>query len=59
MVEAGKNDVRLWHLADMQTALTNVCFWGQSGHGEDLSAAPTASEAVAANATKTCLSMSF
>jgi hypothetical protein len=25
-------DVRLWHKADMLNALTNVRFWGQSGH---------------------------
>ena len=24
-------DVRFWHIADMLNALTNVCFWGQSG----------------------------
>jgi hypothetical protein len=23
--------VRLWHLADMATALANVCLWGKSG----------------------------
>ncbi len=28
----GRN-VRLWHLADMLNAPTNVLFWGQSGHG--------------------------
>jgi hypothetical protein len=22
----------IWHIADMGTALENVCFWGQSGH---------------------------
>ena len=26
-------DVRFWHKADMLNALTNVRFWGQSGHG--------------------------
>ena len=26
-------DVRSWHKADMLNALTNVRFWGQSGHG--------------------------
>jgi hypothetical protein len=25
-------DVRYWHKADMLNALTNVRFWGQSGH---------------------------
>ena len=25
-------NVRLWHKADMLNALTNVRFWGQSGH---------------------------
>ena len=25
-------DVRYWHKADMQTALTNVCFEGNNGH---------------------------
>ena len=25
--------VRFWHKADMLNALTNVRFWGQSGHG--------------------------
>ena len=28
----GRADVRLWHKADMLNALTNVRFWGQSGH---------------------------
>ena len=27
------SNVRLWHKADMLNALTNVRFWGQSGHG--------------------------
>jgi hypothetical protein len=27
-----KGHVRYWHLADMPRALTNVCYWGQSGH---------------------------
>jgi hypothetical protein len=26
------SDVRFWHKADMLNALTNVRFWGQSGH---------------------------
>jgi hypothetical protein len=26
------NYVRLWHKADMLNSLTNVRFWGQSGH---------------------------
>jgi hypothetical protein len=25
-------DVRFWHKADMLNSLTNVRFWGQSGH---------------------------
>ena len=25
-------NVRFWHKADMLNALTNVRFWGQSGH---------------------------
>jgi hypothetical protein len=25
-------DVRYWHIADVPLVLTNVCFWGQSGH---------------------------
>jgi hypothetical protein len=28
-----RGDVRFWHLADVPLGLTNVCFWGQSGHG--------------------------
>ena len=28
--------VRYWHKADMLNALTNVCFWEQSGHGQPL-----------------------
>jgi hypothetical protein len=31
MEEQGTN-VRYWHKADMLNALTNVRFWGQSGH---------------------------
>src|SRR6476661_2533207 len=33
-------DVRLWHKSDMLNALTNVRFWGQGGHGRDLSVGP-------------------
>jgi hypothetical protein len=29
-------DVRSWHKADMLNALTNVRFWGQSGHRQPL-----------------------
>src|SRR6476659_7590502 len=29
-------DVCLWHIADVPLGLTNVRFWGQSGHGADL-----------------------
>jgi hypothetical protein len=28
-------NVRYWHKADMLKALTNVGFWGQSGHDAD------------------------
>ena len=28
-----RQEVRFWHKADMLNALTNVRFWGQSGHG--------------------------
>jgi len=33
-------NVRLWHKADMLNALTNVRFWGESGHGAGLSLCP-------------------
>ena len=32
-VGAMSGNVRYWHKADMLNALTNVRFWGQSGHG--------------------------
>jgi hypothetical protein len=32
--------VRFWHKADMLNALTNVRFWGYSGHGEGWSVCP-------------------
>ena len=35
-----ETDVRYGHKADMLNALTNVRFWGQSGHGADLSVCP-------------------
>ena len=34
----GSDNVRLWHKADMLNALTNVGFWGQSGHAADTDA---------------------
>ena len=29
----GNSHLRLWHIADVSLGLTNVRFWGQSGHG--------------------------
>ena len=29
------HNVRFWHLADIDAASKNVCFWGQSGHCVD------------------------
>ena len=33
-------NVCLWHKADMLNALTNVRFWGQSGHDADVMRCP-------------------
>ena len=37
LVSYGGGHVRLWHLADVPLALTNVCFEGKNGHdaGDD------------------------
>src|SRR6516165_1607264 len=32
--------VRKWHLADMPAALSDVRFWGQSGHHRDMRQGP-------------------
>ena len=32
--------VRLWHLADVSLALTNVCFGGKSGHNAGVTRFP-------------------
>jgi hypothetical protein len=35
LVRAAACEVRLWHLADVPLALTNVCFEGKNGHEPD------------------------
>ena len=34
--QTGSSDDRLWHLADVQTALMNVRFEGNNGHDADV-----------------------
>ena len=40
MTEPGMEDVRFWHLADVQTALMNVRFEGINGHDADVTRCP-------------------
>src|SRR4029078_3480386 len=35
-----ETNVSFWHFSDIQPALTNVRYWGESGHGSDLSVCP-------------------
>jgi len=38
--DAAERDVRFWHIPDVQLALTNVCFGGESGHDADAGQCP-------------------
>jgi hypothetical protein len=35
-----QRDVRFWPKADMPTPSSNVCYWGESGHGPDMTECP-------------------